>query len=96
MLAVGPSSRTSEEALALARLFRERGWAHAIAVSSPLHSRRASAALEKQGLRVTSVPSVETRFDVESFDRPDERRRAFGSILHERIGLFVYRRRGWI
>lgn len=96
VIAIGPTSRSREEAVALARLCSERGWQHVLAVSSPVHTLRAAASLEKEGLRVTSVPAIETRFDVENIDRPDERRRAFGSILHERIGLFVYRRRGWI
>ncbi len=96
VLAVGPIHNTHEEAVAVARLFRERGWHRVLAVSSPVHTARAAASLEKQGLAVVSVPAVETRYDVETFDRAGERLRAFGPVLHERLGLLVYRHRGWI
>jgi hypothetical protein len=39
---------------------------------------------------------METRFDLETLDRADDRLIAFGSLIHERVGLWVYRRRGWI
>jgi hypothetical protein len=42
------------------------------------------------------VPSAETNFDLERLRFPADRRRAFSAIAHERIGLIVYRRRGWI
>jgi uncharacterized SAM-binding protein YcdF (DUF218 family) len=96
VLSVGLVQNTHEEAVAVARLFRERGWRRVLAVSSPTHTRRAAATLEKEGLEVISVPAIETRFDLERLDWPAERRRAFGAITHERIGLLVYRRRGWI
>jgi uncharacterized SAM-binding protein YcdF (DUF218 family) len=67
-----------------------------LAVTSPSHTRRAAATLEKQGLVAVSVPAVETSFDLETLDRPGDRRRAFAPLAHERIGLVVYRRRGWI
>ncbi len=96
VIAVGPISRSRDEALAVARLCRERGWKRVLAVTSPVHTRRAAASLEKQGLVVVAVPSIETRYDVETLDHPSERLRAFGSVAHERVGLFVYGRRGWI
>jgi uncharacterized SAM-binding protein YcdF (DUF218 family) len=65
-------------------------------VTSPTHTRRAAAALEKEGLVVFAVPAVETRFDLERLGWPGDRREAFAAIVHERIGLLVYRRRGWI
>jgi hypothetical protein len=45
---------------------------------------------------VFAVPAVETRFDLERLHRPGDRREAFAAVAHERIGLLVYRRRGWI
>jgi hypothetical protein len=45
---------------------------------------------------VFAVPAVETRFDLERLRWPGDRREAFAAIAHERIGLLVYRRRGWI
>jgi uncharacterized SAM-binding protein YcdF (DUF218 family) len=96
VLAVGPVYNTHDEAVAVARLFRERGWKRVLAVTSPTHTRRASAALEFQGLDVVAIPSVETGFDLEGLERLGDRREAFSHLAHEWVGLFVYRRRGWI
>jgi uncharacterized SAM-binding protein YcdF (DUF218 family) len=96
VVSVGRIRNTHDEAVAVARLFRERGWSRVLAVTSPTHTRRAAAALEKEGLRVFAVPSAETRFDLERLRRPGDRREAFAAIAHERVGLLVYRRRGWI
>ena len=96
VVSVGPIRNTREEAVAVARLFRERGWTRVLAVTSPTHTRRAAAALEKEGLVVFAIPAVEARFDLERLRWPGDRREAFSAIAHERIGLLVYRRRGWI
>jgi uncharacterized SAM-binding protein YcdF (DUF218 family) len=96
VLAVGLIRNTHEEAVAVSALCAQHGWKRVIAVSSPVHMRRAAGALEKEGLEVVAVPAVETRYDLETLDEPGDRRRAFGSILHERLGLAVYARRGWI
>ncbi len=96
VLDIGMILNTHEEAVALARLGRERGFRRVLAVTSPTHTRRAAAALEKEGLVAISVPAVETNFDLESLRWPGDRRRAFSAIAHERLGLVVYRRRGWI
>jgi uncharacterized SAM-binding protein YcdF (DUF218 family) len=96
VLPIGPIANTHEEAVALAALCRRQGIRRILAVTSPTHTRRASATLEKQGLVAISVPSVETNFDLELLRHPADRRRAFGPIAHERLGLVVYRRRGWI
>jgi uncharacterized SAM-binding protein YcdF (DUF218 family) len=96
VLGIGRIRNTHDEAVAVARLFRERGWARVLAVTSPTHTLRAAAALEKEGLVVLAVPAVETKFDLERLHFAGDRREAFASIAHERIGLLVYRRRGWI
>ena len=96
VLGVGRIRNTHDEAVAVARLFREHGWTRVLAVTSPTHTRRAALSLEKQGLVVISVPAVETRFDLERLRWPEDRRSAFSTVAHERVGLFVYRRRGWI
>jgi len=96
IVAVGPIANTHDEAMAVGRLFRERGWKRVLAVSSPVHTRRAAAALENEGLEVIAVPSIETRYDLVGLDRPSDRRRGFSNIVHERIGLLFYERRGWI
>ena len=96
LLAVGPVRSTREEAVLVARLFRERGWRSVLLVSSPSHTRRAAATFAREGLDVISSPALETQFDMERLDRPDDRLFAFGSLLHERAGLVFYRWRGWI
>ena len=96
VLTLGLVMNTHEEAVALARLGRERGIKRVLAVTSPTHTRRAAATLEKQGLVAIAVPAVETNFDLETLRLPGDRRRAFSAIAHERLGLVVYRRWGWI
>ena len=93
---VGPVERTRDEARQVAALFRSKGWRKVLLVTSPPHSRRAAATFEKEGMEVASSPAVETRFDLETLERPEERLAAFGSLVHERLGLLVYRQRGWI
>ena len=96
VVSVGRIANTRDEAVTVSRLCRERGWTRVLAVTSPTHTRRAAAALEKEGLVVFAVPSVETRFYLERLHWPGDRREAFAAIAHERLGLVVYRRRGWI
>jgi uncharacterized SAM-binding protein YcdF (DUF218 family) len=96
VLDIGEITNTHDESVGLAKLCRERGWKRILSVTSPTHTLRAAATLEKQGLVAISVPSVETNFDLETLPRPTDRRRGFSSVAHERVGLFVYRRRGWI
>jgi uncharacterized SAM-binding protein YcdF (DUF218 family) len=93
---VGGNENTHDEALSLARLSREHGWKRVIVVTSPYHSRRACGAVAHEGLSVVCSPSVETRYDVDDLSRTDARRRAFSAALHERIGLWLYRWRGWL
>ncbi len=96
VVAVGPVVNTHDEAVAVARLSRSRGWKRVLAVTGPAHSRRAAACLEAVGLEVVSVPAVETKYDYETLADPRDRLAAFAAILHERVGWFVYRRRGWV
>jgi uncharacterized SAM-binding protein YcdF (DUF218 family) len=96
LLTVGPVQSTRDEARLVGELFRERGWHTLVVVTSPTHSRRACLALEHEGLDVVSSPSVETRFDLETLDRPGERLMAFGALTHERLGLLWYRFKGWV
>lgn len=96
ILTVGPVTNTHEEAVAVGALCRDRGWTRLLVVTDPAHSRRASAALEREGLEVISAPATETQFDYESLAFPDERLRAFGPLIHEWVGLAYYRWRGWL
>jgi uncharacterized SAM-binding protein YcdF (DUF218 family) len=92
----GPNENTHDEAVSLARSYREREWKRVIVVTSPYHSRRACAAVEHEGLSVVCSPSAETRYDLRDLAGSGGRRLAFSDVLHERIGLLVYRWRGWI
>jgi uncharacterized SAM-binding protein YcdF (DUF218 family) len=96
LLTVGPVRSTRDEAKLVGEMFRLRGWHTLLVVTSPTHSRRACLALEHEGLDVVSSPSVETRFDLETLDRPGERLMAFGALTHERLGLLWYRFKGWV
>jgi uncharacterized SAM-binding protein YcdF (DUF218 family) len=87
---------THDEAVAMARLSRERGWRLVAVTTSPLHSSRMGAALARQGVNAVLVPSLETRFDALSLGRASDRIAAFGTVIHEQVGLLVYRLRGWI
>ena len=96
LLTVGPVRSTRDEALSVAKLFRERGWRRILLVTSPTHTRRAAGAFEREGLEVVSSPAPEARFDLERLSEPDDRLFAFGTLLHERVGIQFYRGRGWI
>ncbi len=92
-----PAGRsTHEESLALSRLYHERQWHLVVVVTSPLHTSRAGACLSRQEVRALLSPSEETRFDVFDLSRATDRIGAFGSVIHEQMGRFVYRLRGWI
>jgi uncharacterized SAM-binding protein YcdF (DUF218 family) len=99
ILVVGPVLNTHEEAVAVGALARAAGFERLLVVTSPSHSLRASLALEAEGVNVISVPSVETTFDYENLGAEvhgDDRVRAFGALIHERVGLLYYRYKGWI
>jgi uncharacterized SAM-binding protein YcdF (DUF218 family) len=99
ILVVGPVRNTHDEAVAVGELVRELGFERLLVVTSPSHSLRASLALEAEGVKVISVPSVETMFDYENLGaviHGDDRVRAFGVFIHEHAGLLYYRYQGWI
>src|SRR5262249_18041518 len=95
VLSVGPVWNTHDEATRVAELCRQHGWRRVILVTSPMHSRRAAATVERAGLAVGSAPAAEGRYDI-AFDKADDRVRGFGDVVHERIGIWVYARRGWL
>jgi len=95
-LVAGHADTTREEAVAVGALCRQKKWKLLLVVTSPIHSRRVCAALEKEGVTVISTPSMESRFDIEDLDTSRDRLTAFGSIIHERFGFWVYAQRGWV
>lgn len=98
VLSIGRTYNTRDEAEAVGALFRKHGWKRLLVSTSPTHSRRASAALEREGIEVVSSPSPQTRYDLENLElfALDNRIRAFGDLIHEKVGLWVYARRGWL
>jgi uncharacterized SAM-binding protein YcdF (DUF218 family) len=99
ILVVGPVRNTHDEAVAVAELCRKHDFQHILVVTSPSHTRRAAGALEAAGISVTSVPSQQIDFDLENLSEPfdaDNHLHAFNRLLHEHVGLFYYRQRGWI
>jgi uncharacterized SAM-binding protein YcdF (DUF218 family) len=93
---VGPVRDTHDEAIAVARLARARGWRQVILVTHPWHMRRAAAVFETAGVSVLCSPCVEGRYDLGKLDTPPGRLYAFRDWLHETVGYWVYRWRGWI
>ena len=93
---LGITRDTHDEAVAAADYLKKRGLRRIIVTSSPTHTFRGAALLEAQGLEVMATPARETRFDLETLDRADERLLSFGATIHERLGILVYRQRGWI
>lgn len=96
VVVAGQGDTTREEALAVGLLAREKAWKILLVVTSPIHSLRACRALEKQGSTVVSVPSTDSRFQVDELNTSAERLAAFGSVIHERLGIWIYARRGWL
>lgn len=96
LVVLGTTVNTHDEAILAAAYLKERGLRRIIVATSPTHTFRAAALLEAQGLEVTATPAGETAFDLENLDRAEERLHAFGPAIHERVGILVYRQRGWI
>ena len=96
LVVLQPVRNTHDEAVLAAEYLKARGLKRIIVTSSPTHTYRGAALLEMAGLEVMASPARETRFDLETLDRPEERLLSFGSIIHERLGILVYRQRGWI
>jgi uncharacterized SAM-binding protein YcdF (DUF218 family) len=85
---------TYDEARAVKRLAKERGWREVILVTSPSHSRRAAATFEKAGLRVLSAPCEPLNYDLPTLSTPDDRMWAFRDWLYETVGWYWYRMQG--
>ena len=99
---LGLCANTHDEALRFKALSAQRGWRKVILVTSALHIPRAVAVFAAQGIAVVpvacdfqayGVPSV--RGDFSPFPRQD-RFHILSLYLHEKIGWWVYRARGWV
>lgn len=96
LVVLGAITNTRDEAVKVGQLFREKGWKMAIVVTSATHSRRASGALEHEGVDVISSPSTDYRFDLRALHSWRDRLAAFGTVMHEWLGIWLYHRRGWL
>lgn len=92
----GPVGNTHDEALATARLARERRWKRVTVVTQAWHMPRAAAVFRSTGLEVLRSPAAETRYDSADPSLLSDRLQALRDWSHEKIGLWVYRTRGWI
>ncbi len=86
---------TRDEALAFAAMARTHGWRRVVVVTSPLHSRRACAAVEHAGLAVRCVPAASREYALSRLDRPENRRLAFADVVYESAATLLYAMRGW-
>ncbi|MBW3625011.1 MAG: YdcF family protein [Armatimonadetes bacterium] len=92
---VGPVRNTHDEALAVAKLARERNWDRVLLVTQAWHMPRAAKAFRKAGVEVIPSPAREYSFDLDHPRSVEDRLEAFGIWLHEIVGIWLYRRRGW-
>jgi uncharacterized SAM-binding protein YcdF (DUF218 family) len=92
---------THDEAIAFRKLKENQGWKKVLLVTSALHMRRSEALFRKQGIDVVPVAADFEAYGVppESGFSPFPREHRFvllSRYLHEKIGCWVYRWRGWI
>lgn len=91
---VGPVYNTFEEAQAVGRLLREKGWKRVVLVSDPTHLRRAAATFKKAGVPVLCSPCRNPDYDLSRIEDAGERLRACRDWFHESIGYEMYRLQG--
>lgn len=96
----GYMGNTRDEAVNFAALAKSKGWKRVFLVTSPTHTRRATLmfrrAAQGQKLQILSVPSTELNADLATLDDPGDRINVFKMCLRERVGLWIYERRGWV
>jgi uncharacterized SAM-binding protein YcdF (DUF218 family) len=99
---LGICADTHDEAVKMAGLAAEQSWKRIALVTSASHMTRAKATFEKAGVPVTAVPcnygSQQMRQELPYWIKtPDVNGYAyFEAWMHEVIGMWVYRWRGWL
>jgi uncharacterized SAM-binding protein YcdF (DUF218 family) len=99
---LGLCANTHDEALRFKELSAQAGWRKVILVTSALHMPRAVAVFAAQGIAVVPVACDFQACDVPSAAgdfSPFPRQTRFHILalyLHEKIGWWVYRARGWV
>ncbi|WP_395718988.1 YdcF family protein [Prosthecobacter sp.] len=102
LLSLGKCSDTHDEAVKVAALAKENGWKHVALVTSAYHMRRTQAVFARAGVPVIPVPcnyeSAPMRGRVLTWIQPPNAKHLelFETWMHEVIGWWVYRLRGWI
>ena len=99
---LGLCANTHDEALRFKELSAQRGWRKVILVTSALHVPRAVAVFAAQGIAVVPVACDFQTYGVPAMQggfSPFPRQARFHNLslyLHEKIGWWAYRVRGWI
>ncbi len=96
VIELGRVGDTHDEAIEVARLERARGWKEVILVTNRWHMLRARAVFLKAGASVICSPCEESRFDYQAPLALPDRLWAFRTWLHEWLGYYVYRLKGWV
>lgn len=87
---------TRDEALGFAALARTHGWRRVLVVTSPIHTRRACAAMERAGLTIECHPATSRMYAMGTMEGSENRRDVFQDILYETAATALYRVRGWM
>ena len=102
ILELGVSRNTRDEAVYTAALSREKGWKKIILVTSAWHMRRSEAVFRKVGLEVIPVGAdfigtngLETERDFWPVPSVGAFRK-LKLFMHEQVGWWYYKFRGWI
>lgn len=100
LMTLGTCRNTHEEAVAFKKLQTERHWKQAALVTSALHMRRSAGAFRKEGVEVVPVACDFQVFGVPplrfSIFPHQERFRLLSLFMHEKIGWWYYRWKGWV
>jgi uncharacterized SAM-binding protein YcdF (DUF218 family) len=99
---LGVCADTHDEAVSFRRLQQQHEWRKVILVTSALHMRRSEAVFRKQGVEVIPAPcdyqsaGVRLRYLGASPFPRTERLLLLSLYVHEQVGWWVYRWRGWV
>ena len=102
IVSLGICADTRDEALKVAALTQEKGWKRILLVTSAYHMPRAAGTFQKMGLPLVAVPcnylsSVNRVGTLRWLHLPHaEGLSIFDTWLHEMLGTWFYRSKGWM
>lgn len=102
ILSLGICADTRDEAVKVAALAQEKGWKQILLVTSASHMPRAAGTFQKAGLSIVAVPcnylsTVNRVGALHWFHLPHpEGLSVFEAWLHEMLGTWFYRSKGWL